>query len=134
MTRSINSTGWPGTGGSGPVAGAIGITDTTSVTALKNYYPKLGGVEFVYDPITNRLAAGRPKRYLLPPGSAHELLAMSLGLPKHLAMGGTISRGPNGEFITTQRSGHYWENWTPEIAKQFQAWLQDRTGLPVIHH
>lgn len=56
--------GWPGRGGAGPVPGTIGITDSSSVAALQNYYPKGGGVEFVYDPATNQFAAGSPMRGL----------------------------------------------------------------------
>ncbi|KAG9609068.1 hypothetical protein KCV01_g4047, partial [Aureobasidium melanogenum] len=55
-----SSPGWPGTGGSGPVPGVIAINDQTSVAALRNYYPKRGGIEFVYDPETNTFATGKP--------------------------------------------------------------------------
>lgn len=72
--------GWPGTGGSGPLPGSIGITDTSSVAALKNYYPKEGGVEFVYAPESNRLVTGVVKRHVHLDGSWHEQLAAALGI------------------------------------------------------
>ena len=101
--------GWPGKGGSGPVAGVIGITDTTSVASLKNYYPK-DGVEFVYDPTSNRFVAGKPKYHQLPSGSNHELLAYSIDADIRTVVGGTLNRGPQGEFLTSEQSGHFKDN------------------------
>jgi len=123
--------GWPGVGGSGPVSGTIGITDRTSVGALRNYRPK-GGVEFVYDPSTNTFVVGRPLRGLFD-GSPHEQLARSIGAYDRPVVGGTFNRGLNGEVITTEQSGHYGPNWTDATRQQFQSWLSDRLGLVVEH-
>jgi filamentous hemagglutinin len=134
MTAIIYPSGWPGRGGSGPAPGSIGITDTSSIAALKNYYPKEGGVEFVYAPTINKLAAGVVKRHALLPGSKHEQLALAIGaMAGMVIVGGTLSRGPNGEFFSTEQSGHYGRKWTPEIRQKFQAWFSARMGLPVIH-
>ncbi|WLE58852.1 hypothetical protein GIY62_17350 [Burkholderia plantarii] len=90
----VPSIGWPGKGGSGPAPGVIGITDSTSVNALRNFYPRGGGVEFVYDPTTNRFAAGSPTRGLFD-GSPHEQLARSIGsFGNPSLVGGTFQRGP----------------------------------------
>ena len=113
--------------------GAIGITDSTSVNALRNYYPKGGGVEFVYDPTTDTFVTGRPAPGLTD-GSPHEQLAKSIGAADNPSVvGGTLQRGPNGEFFTTENSGHYGTNWTDAVRAQFQQWLSQRLGLPVDH-
>lgn len=133
MTTTLK--GWPVTGGSGPVAGAIGIDDTCSVAALTNYYPKLGGVEFVYAPEHNRFAAGVIKQHAGLNGSKHEQLAISIGLTRNaLIVGGTMSRGLSGEFLCSENSGHLGNFWTPAIRTQFELWLCQRTGLSVVHH
>ncbi|MDO8312664.1 MAG: hemagglutinin repeat-containing protein [Sideroxyarcus sp.] len=124
--------GWPGSGGAGPVPGTIGITDNTAVDALKNYSPKGGGVEFVYDPSTNTFVAGRPSVGLFS-GSPHEQLAQSIGAANRPIVGGTFHRGANGEIITNENSGHYGQNWTDPIRQKFQIWLNSRLGLPVTH-
>ncbi|MBY4770294.1 polymorphic toxin type 43 domain-containing protein [Burkholderia ambifaria] len=129
----VPSIGWPGKGGSGPAPGVIGITDSTSVNALRNFYPRGGGVEFVYDPTTNRFAAGSPARGLFD-GSPHEQLARSIGsFGNPSLVGGTFQRGPNGEFFTTENSGHYGTNWNDAVRGQFQPWLSNGLGLPVNH-
>ncbi|MCW7537066.1 polymorphic toxin type 43 domain-containing protein [Aquabacterium sp. A7-Y] len=126
--------GWPGRGGAGPVPGTIGITDSTSVKALQNYYPKGGGVEFVYDPTTSRFATGRPEVSLFD-GSPHEQLAQSIGSARNSSevVGGTFERGPRGEFFTTENSGHYGQNWNNDVRAQFQRWLSERVQRPVVH-
>lgn len=129
----ILSLGWPGRGGAGPASGTIGITDSTSVKALQNYRPNGGGVEFVYDPTTNTFVAGKPTRGLFD-GSAHEQLAQTIGSMENPSLvGGTFQRGPNGEFFTTENSGHYGRNWNDAVRNQFSQWLSDRLGLPVFH-
>ena len=117
------------------MAGAIGITDTCSVAALKNYFPKSGGVEFVYAPEHQKFVTGVVKRHVALDGSKHQQLAIAIGLHGDVdIVGGTMSRGASGEFLCSENSGHLGERWTPEIRSQFKLWLSRRTGLPVIHH
>lgn len=140
VTFNINSQqpaslggGWPGTGGAGPVKGTIGITNETSTASLRNYYPKGGGVEFVYDPVANTFVAGRPEKGLFN-GSPHQQLAQSINATnERVVVGGTFTRGPNGEFLTTENSGHYGQNWTDPVRAQFEAWLRSRSEMPVTH-
>lgn len=130
---SSSGLGWPGRGGAGPVPDTIGITDTTSVAALRNYYPKGGGVEFVYDPVTNKFATGKVSKGLFD-GSPHEQLVQSIGSPRgSVEVGGTLQRGPMGEFLTTESSGHYGGNWNYQTRAQFQQWLSNRVGTMVNH-
>ncbi|MBR8420657.1 hypothetical protein K6W16_21630, partial [Burkholderia dolosa] len=118
--------------GSGPVSGVIAITDDTSVAALKNYYPSKGSIEFVFDPTTNTFAVGKPASGLFD-GSAHQQLAQAIGANDAHVVGGGFSRAADGSILTTENSGHYGQNWTPEIWNQFQQWLSKRVGVPVNH-
>jgi filamentous hemagglutinin len=118
--------------GSGPVRGTIGITDDTPVSALQNYNPRGGGAEFVFDPVTRTFVTGKPVRNQ-GDGSPHEQLARSIGADESKVVGGTMQRGPNGEFFTNENSGHYGQNWTPEIRVEFQKWLSSRVKKPVDH-
>ena len=64
---------------------------------------------------------------------ASENLARSIGADESEVVGGTIQRGPNGEFFTNENSGHYGQNWTLEIRIEFQKWLRSRVKKPVDH-
>ena len=124
--------GWPGTGGSGPLAGVIGITDDSSVGALRRYRPKGGGVEFVYDPVRAQLVAGRPRDLRLA-GSPHQQLAHAIGVSDSRVLGGILRRREDGAFLTTEESGHYGANWNAHIRVRFVTWLENRTGERVYH-
>lgn len=119
--------------GSGPAPGVIAITDSSPVGALKNYAPSgREGIEFVFDPTTNTFAVGKPQAGLFE-GSPHQQLAQSIGANEANVVGGTFSRRPDGSIITTENSGHYGQNWTPEIWAKFQDWLSGRLTTPVNH-
>ncbi len=126
------STGWPGKGGSGPVAGTIGIADGTSVGTLRNYRPKGGGVEFVYDPGQAQFVAGRPRTAGLT-GSPHQQLARAIGALDERVVGGILRRRADDAFLTAEESGHYGANWNAQVRQQFVAWLEKRTGVRVYH-
>jgi filamentous hemagglutinin len=135
MAATSTKKGWPDRGGSGPAPGSIGITDSTSVAAFKNYFPRLKGVEFVYCPEKNRFATGVIKPHTQLHGSKHEQLAAAIGVDRGaVVVGGTLSRGARGEILTSEQSGHFGYRWTPAIRNKFRLWLSARTGLPVIHH
>ncbi len=87
-----------------------------SFAALRNYNPK-GGAAYVFDPATGTFAVGRPAASAGLKGSPHEQLAQSIGADSSSVVGGTLTRGSNGAFITTEQSGHYWQNWTPGSAQ-----------------
>ena len=126
-------TGTPKFSGSGPAPGVVAITDETSVAVLKNYKPSgREGIEFVFDPTTNTFAVGKPKVGLFD-GSPHQQLARSIGADESKVVGGTFSRKSDGSIVTTENSGHYGQNWTPEIWSKFETWLSNRLGVPVNH-
>jgi hypothetical protein len=105
--------------GSGPVPGVLEASSRVkSFAALRNYNPK-GGVEFVFDPESGTFATGRPAASAGLKGSPHEQLAQSIGADPSTVVGGTLTRGGPGQFLTTEQSGHFWQNWTPEVRAQF---------------
>ncbi|KAF6587924.1 hypothetical protein JDW19_14185 [Paenibacillus polymyxa] len=117
--------------GSGPTSGVLGVNSSSkSVEAIKNYYPK-EGIEFVFDPKTNTFVVGKPNNSSFT-GSPHQKLAQTINADGKTVVGGTFSRGPNGEILTTENSGHYGQNWTPEVRKQFEE-VVGNYGLPVKH-
>jgi hypothetical protein len=89
-----------------------------SFGALRNYYPK-NGVEYVFDPETGTFAVGRPAASAGLRGSPHEQLAQSIGANPSTVVGGTLTRGSDWVFETTEMSGHHWQNWIPVIRQQF---------------
>ena len=118
--------------GSGPVPGVLEASGRVkSFAALRNYNPN-GGIEYVFDPATGTFAVGRPAASAGLKGSPHEQLAQSIGANPSTVVGGTLARGGNGAFITTEQSGHFWQNWTPEIRQQFVGTMRGY-GFDVVH-
>jgi hypothetical protein len=106
---------------------------SASSKAIQNYFPstKNGSVEFVFDPKTNTFAVGKPTNNL--GGSPHQQLAETIKSDGSTLVGGMFRRGPNGEVITNEFSGHYWKNWTPEVRAKFEQTLK-QYDLNVKHH
>ncbi|WP_211251765.1 DUF637 domain-containing protein, partial [Andreprevotia chitinilytica] len=118
--------------GSGPAKGVLGVNpDTASVAALKNYSPKQGMIEYVFDPSTSTFVVGRPDPFLSG-YSPHENLSVTIGGDPNTVVGGMFKRSISGEILTNEFSGHYWKNWTPAVRQQFQQFMQSK-DLPVIH-
>ena len=112
--------------GSGPVPGTIEVSGRVkSTAAFQNYIPKGGGVEYIFDPETNTLVAGKPASYLNINGSPHQQLARSVDADESTVLGGTMQRQRDGSFGFTENSGHYGERWTPELTAQFTQFLSD---------
>jgi hypothetical protein len=112
--------------GSGPVPGVIEVSGRAkSAAAFLNYFPKGGGVEYVFDPETNTLATGKPASYLKLVGSPHQQLSRAIGANESTVLGGTMQHMPDGTFGFTENSGHYGERWTPELRNQFEQFLAD---------
>jgi len=118
--------------GSGPTPGTIGVNaNSKSVSALKNYNPKDGAIEFVFDPKTNTFVVGKPKSGLFS-GSPHEQLAQTINADTSNVVGGMFKRGTNGQILTNEFSGHYWQNWTAEVRQQFVNTM-NQYGIKVTH-
>ena len=43
-----------------------------------------------------------------------------------------LKRGVNGEILTNEFSGHYWQNWTLEVRSQLVQVMQEY-GLKINH-
>jgi hypothetical protein len=120
--------------GSGPVPGVIEVSPRVQSTkVLESYYPKDGGIEFVFAPTTNTFAVGSPAPHAGIPGSPHQKLASSIAADESSVLGGTFTRGRNGEIMTTENSGHYGERWTDALRGQFVDYMESQTGLTVNH-
>jgi RHS repeat-associated protein len=125
--------------GSGPQPGVIEVSDRVKSTSVfENYNPRpnpnYGGAkitEYVYDPKAKRFATGRTKP--TPGASPHQRLASAIEADESTVLGGTLSRGLNGELITTEHSGHYGTRWTQEFVKEFITFIEDMVGIKVIH-
>lgn len=120
--------------GSGPAPGVLGLEPgSVSSKAIQNYFPstKNGSIEFVFDPKTSTFAVGKPTTNL--GGSPHQQLAETIKSDGSALVGGMFRRGPNGEVITNEFSGHYWKNWTPEVRAKFERTLK-QYDLNVKHH
>ena len=118
--------------GSGPKSGVLGINDNSiSNKAIMNYYPKEGGIEYVFDAETNTFVVGKVEGGY---GSPHQKLADSIGADQSAktTLGGTFSRDYLGKIITTENSGHFGKNWTPELRTQFKSVMKSY-GLEVYH-
>ncbi|WP_288491174.1 DUF637 domain-containing protein [uncultured Acinetobacter sp.] len=115
--------------GSGPLPGVIAINKQTSASALKNYNGK--GVEFIFDPKSNTFAFGNISAF--KHGSPHEQLVQSIGINRsnNFTVGGTMVV-KNGVVNTTENSGHYGKNWTPEVRQQFKLFLTSK-GIKLTH-
>jgi filamentous hemagglutinin len=118
----------PNWSGSGPESGVLGVNPlSTSTYALRNFVTNNGGVEFVFDPTTSTFLV-RGQNY---PGQ-HSLLAESINAPTDQVVGGILTKSNNGTFITNESSGHFWQNWTPELRENFVDTMS-KYGLDVSH-
>ncbi|MEO3863625.1 polymorphic toxin type 43 domain-containing protein [Acrocarpospora sp. B8E8] len=121
--------------GSGPVAGVIEVSgQVKSVAAFKNYYPKNGLVEYVFDPKTGRFAVGNPAAHEISTVglSPHQRLAKSIDADTSTVVGGELRRGPKGEFFTDEMSGHFYQNWDYGVRLQFLETMESY-GITIKH-
>lgn len=113
--------------GSGPRGGVIGLdSESKSNGVLRNFNPN-EGVEFVFDPSTSTFLVRAPSSPV-----KHSILADSIGAPRDQVVGGILTRGPDGKFLTNEASGHFHQNWTPELRTQFTETMR-RYGLEFDH-
>ncbi|MCO7246030.1 polymorphic toxin type 43 domain-containing protein [Halomonas sp. Mc5H-6] len=118
----------PAWAGSGPQEGVLGVNPASHSTgALQNFTTNKGGVEFIFDPTTSTFLV-KGNSY---PGK-HSLLAQSIDAPTDQVVGGILTRSENGAFITNEASGHFWQNWTPELRENFVETMS-QYGLNVRH-
>jgi hypothetical protein len=118
--------------GSGPTPGVIGINALSkSSGALKNYFPKDGVIEFVFDSKTYTFLVGKPESVSFI-GSPHQKLVQTIAASDSTVVGGMFKRGPKGEIITNEFSGHYHQNWSPEVRELYIKTLKD-LGVEIMH-
>mgnify|MGYP000901461224 CR=1 FL=1 len=74
---------------------------------------------------------GKPKSGMFN-GSPHEQLAQSINADTSTVVGGMFKRGTNGEILTNEFSGHYWQNWTADVRQQFVNTM-NQYGIKITH-
>jgi hypothetical protein len=113
--------------GSGPAPGVIGLNPVSkSNGALLNFWPD-EGVEFIFDPTTSTFLVRAPSS-----GVKHSMLSDTMNVPRDQVVGGILRRSTDGTFLTNEGSGHFWQNWSPEIRNDFVDSTQE-LGITVIH-
>jgi putative RNase toxin 43 of polymorphic toxin system len=111
--------------GIGPRPGMIGVNATTTSTRGLQNFRSRGSVEYIFDPDTSTLVVNTRLH-------THSPLAASIGADSDRVVGGMLTRGPGGEMITNEWSGHFWQNWSPAVRAQFNEFMQSR-GFNHIH-
>lgn len=77
--------------------------------------------DFVFDPASGRLLVGGAK---VTKALGHSGLTAYGGFDEDVVAGGRlIGRGPNGEFLTNEWSGHYGQNWNDVVRQQFSNFM-----------
>ncbi len=111
--------------GSGPSKSFLEISDSfKSSKAVQNFgSPK--PTDFIFDTKSQRFILGRG-----PHGHDSVLQAGQIS-PHNGVVGGRIRR-QNGSLISDEWSGHYGQNWTPEIREQFQNFMKQH-GVTIKH-
>lgn len=97
-----------------------------STSAFENLNPATSR-NFVFDPGNERLLVGEAAK-----GGGHGGLATSVGMSEDAIVGGELMRGPSGEYLTNEASGHYGLNWTDTIRQQFSDFMSGY-GFNVAH-
>jgi hypothetical protein len=84
-------------------------------------------MNFVFDPENERLLVGGAMK-----DGGHWGLAHSVSMNEETVVGGELMRGPNGEFLTNEESGHYGINWSEPVRQQLNAFMA-RFGFHLVH-
>lgn len=112
--------------GAGPISGTFGVSPATeSVRGLQNFFPRREAVEFIFDPASMTFVVGNGRM-------KHSSLAACLAADTTQVVGGIFSRGSSGTMLTNEASGHFWQNWTPQVRQQFTDFMKSK-GLNLIH-
>lgn len=81
-----------------------------------------GRVDFVYDAENETFIMYQADKV----SGGHTGLARAIGVSDDAAVGGRIMFTDEG-MITSEWSGHYGKNWTPEIRKSFSKFMEKYT-------
>lgn len=113
--------------GSGPVRGVIEVSSRVkSTAAFRNLNPATSR-DFVFDPENERLLVGSAMK-----GGGHWGLATTTGMNEDTVVGGELTRGTDGEYLTNELSGHYGENWNDVVRQQFTEFMSS-FDFDVVH-
>ena len=122
----IGTTGAAKTVGSGPASGFLEVSDAYASSKAVQNFASPTATDFIFD--------SQSGRFIMGDGGilGHDgILAAGKITPSETTVGGTIWR-ENGSLMTDEWSGHYGQNWTPEIRQQFQNFMQ-QNGVNITH-
>jgi hypothetical protein len=112
--------------GSGPASGFLEVSDAYASSKAVQNFASPTATDFIFD--------SQSGRFIMGDGGilGHDgILAAGKITPSETTVGGTIWR-ENGSLMTDEWSGHYGQNWTPEIRQQFQNFMQ-QNGVNITH-
>jgi filamentous hemagglutinin len=111
--------------GSGPAAGFLEVSDSYASSKAVQNFSSTTPTDFVFDAASGRFIMGRN-------ALGHDgVIKAGRITPTARTVGGRIYR-QNGILTTDERSGHYGQNWTPELRKQYEAFMKEH-GVSVTH-
>ena len=111
--------------GSGPAKGFLEVSDAYASSKAVQNFGSARPTDFIFDAQSQRFIMGRG-----PLGHDSVLQAGRIA-PSETTVGGRIFR-QDGRLITDEWSGHYGQNWTPELRQQFQNFMQQH-GVDITH-
>ena len=100
-----------------------------STAAFENFNPAVPR-DFVFDPVTHRLLVGGRA---WPKVLGHSGLVQVGGFSEDTVVGGQLIRGPSGEFLTSEQSGHFGGNWTIGAVRQQFIDFMSSFGFNTVH-
>jgi RHS repeat-associated protein len=115
----------PRIAGSGPASGYLEVSDAYASSKAVQNFSSSTPKDFIFDPNSGRFVMGRG------PFGHDSILEAARITPSESTVGGTIWR-ENGNLMTNEWSGHYGQNWTPEIRAQYLNFMQEQ-GVDITH-
>jgi RHS repeat-associated protein len=111
--------------GTGPAAGFLEVSDAYPSSKAVQNFGSADFVDFIFDPKSQRFIMGKG-----PHGHDSILQAGQIVRHEHIVGGRIARRG--GRLVTDEWSGHYGENWTPQIRAQFLEFMKAH-GVDILH-
>jgi len=111
--------------GSGPARGFLEVSDAYSSSRAVQNFASPRPADFIFDSRSQRFIMGNN-----PLGHTGILRAGGIAESEAI-VGGRIVR-QDGGLMTSEWSGHFGPNWTPEIRQRFQSFMQQR-GVNINH-
>lgn len=112
-------------GGSGPAKGFLEVSDAYASSKAVQNFGSAKTTDFIFDSQSQRFIMGNNS--LGHPGI---LRAGGISESKSVVGGGIFRR--DGQLMSSEWSGHFGQNWTPEIRQHYQSFMQQH-GVNIQH-